>query len=796
MAESRLPQLEEGPTFTPQKISSHAEGAEAFAEVLGKLSNDTSQEIVKENNQKSATMYAASLAEARHVENQAEIDALRNPDQSGVIAQHATEAIEQIKSNAFVNRADRAKLNPYLDSNIDKIKLNAAKNEVTQARLMGAYTHYANWPAQVQSYQDAVQQDAANGTHYAEDMHAAYMQQLKGLVASRTITPLEAANSLQDLHGAVDMAAEHLELYGKENVSARDYHTIKSNPLETNPTEHRGAPVDEGTQWMIDHHNADFSVQGIISGLYEHKLPPMNQYDALKPQDRLHVRQIVHGIREGDGYINSEAPIPQLQSVFEDLNRKDQALSWRQQGLRNRLGVYLERLKSRDYLEAISSAPAGGHILLNYHERQAALQNAPISEEQRNNFLLQNKNDMAKSAIAYGFARHFPTDLIQPIDKSDILNMEAGFSVNGDPRQVLNVVNSYDTQMKPWVAQALKDPKQRVIVNTVALGGNIAPSDKIDLIAANQTGRDYSVVNESLTKGMSDHNIGTLLQTKLEDTFKVIGSTHNAQDAQVLKNEVVNAGLNYAKFLATKNNDYVFPDWAKYTDKVAEVISAAYPKLSNSNYVVNGNLVKEYNQYHTDALALYAVTQGEQYLQRGQDRSWIGRAFDVNPLRMEIRQDGHVSAVDSYGTVYWSAPMSPKLVADAILFSNKKKEEAKQLQAELNALQGIPGSVYVPPDNGPITPGNIDLDNRPVVQNANGSQSTVRTITADIDGKTVLLPTIINGKQVSNKEAIDHYKKTGEHMGVFKSQADADKYDEELHKRKGWTGPGNKWESK
>jgi len=72
----------------------------------------------------------------------------------------------------------------------------------------------------------------------------------------------------------------------------------------------------------------------------------------------------------------------------------------------------------------------------------------------------------------------------------------------------------------------------------------------------------------------------------------------------------------------------------------------------------------------------------------------------------------------------------------------------------------------------------------------------VKTITSEIDGKTVLLPTIINGKEVTKKEAVDHYMKTGEHLGIFKNEKDADAYDKQLHERMGWLGESNKWDKK
>lgn len=102
-------------------------------------------------------------------------------------------------------------------------------------------------------------------------------------------------------------------------------------------------------------------------------------------------------------------------------------------------------------------------------------------------------------------------------------------------------------------------------------------------------------------------------------------------------------------------------------------------------------------------------------------------------------------------------------------------------------------SMLNPSFPGMLSPGNIDLNNRPKVQNADGSYSTVRTITADIDGKTVLLPTVVDGKILSNKDAIDYYRKTGQNLGVFKDQQSADQYDERMHSAQGWNGPTNKW---
>lgn len=80
--------------------------------------------------------------------------------------------------------------------------------------------------------------------------------------------------------------------------------------------------------------------------------------------------------------------------------------------------------------------------------------------------------------------------------------------------------------------------------------------------------------------------------------------------------------------------------------------------------------------------------------------------------------------------------------------------------------------------------GNIDLTNRPIVKNEDGSISTVRSMSfQDDDGKEVLIPTVVNGKIVSDDEAIQHYYDTGEYLGKFDTIEEANSYAELLHEQ-------------
>jgi hypothetical protein len=83
---------------------------------------------------------------------------------------------------------------------------------------------------------------------------------------------------------------------------------------------------------------------------------------------------------------------------------------------------------------------------------------------------------------------------------------------------------------------------------------------------------------------------------------------------------------------------------------------------------------------------------------------------------------------------------------------------------------------------GALVPGNIDLTRRPYVRNADGTISTVRSISIERDGKIYLLPTVSDeGLILGNAQAVAYFVRTRRHLGIYRTEADAERAADAIH---------------
>jgi hypothetical protein len=113
-----------------------------------------------------------------------------------------------------------------------------------------------------------------------------------------------------------------------------------------------------------------------------------------------------------------------------------------------------------------------------------------------------------------------------------------------------------------------------------------------------------------------------------------------------------------------------------------------------------------------------------------------------------------------------------------------------------------PGTIFIIPGSHPglVIGGNINLWQQPVIRNPDGSYSTVHSFstgfTLTVDGKNrnlqVLMTEVWPGLKAvaSQGAAIQHFRSTGAHLGMFDTVPHANRYAERLHL---WFVANAKW---
>ena len=100
-----------------------------------------------------------------------------------------------------------------------------------------------------------------------------------------------------------------------------------------------------------------------------------------------------------------------------------------------------------------------------------------------------------------------------------------------------------------------------------------------------------------------------------------------------------------------------------------------------------------------------------------------------------------------------------------------------------SAVYNAPLPPYSPNVSGLVKVGNIDLTKQPSVYNPETKgQSTVWSMSVGVpEGEMLITRVTPDGKILSPKEAFNYAKKTGKHLGIFKTSEDADNYAKKMH---------------
>jgi hypothetical protein len=689
---NEIPQIQETqPILQTQKVASKSTGYEEFAKTLGSLSEQVHQTAEKIVSEQSKTMLMQSVADSESVKTNAQVEMLQHPEDSLKILMHTSEQLAEINKNAYVNKKDRRNLVQYNNNHLNQLEIKAVSADLEFRKREAAFVHYENFPNELKAYQEALMTDHDR----AEELHNAMIGSLHGLFSTGVITPHELSASINTMSKLVENTThvhEQLEQAGYGNLSAKDFHTLTSNPINQN-TNHPGSPVNQDTQWMVDYYNSDKSFQGMQADVQNRILPNPATFMKAKDSQRQQLIEEIHGVKIADGIIKSGEPYPAIEHAYQALSEKGRILSYRDKATRDAIGIHLKELNNGNMLSEMEKSPDGNEILQRFNLNNSVLNNLRNNEikgisnpelinginAKYSQMMAQNENNRANEAVSWAQARHIPGDKIQPISQAQIAVVEDAFKPGHNPADILTVLSQYDKTNQMYVAQAMKNPDQRMTVQAVALlPDNIKPQDKLDFIAAQQP-PEPGAKQPKVEQAVSDKTMNTKIYTLLKDSMALVQSNYDREQSPQLQASMLNTTLNYAKKIAINKGDYLMKDWRSHVMEASQIYANSFQKMSGTNWVVNPQQAPEnLTNSEWDIMADHVTSEGYKYLQEGRQRFELESAQSRNPLIMIISSTNEMQAVDGNGKVYYSMPFTTNFLPYAKESKKRREEELKK----------------------------------------------------------------------------------------------------------------------
>jgi hypothetical protein len=681
---AEFPQYKESqPVFQPVNVASGAEGYEEFAKTLGSIAQSSEKVAETIAEDRSNAMYLSSVANVDELKLSMQEQILTDPANAMKHVETMRDSLDKMTQAAYVNKSDRSKLQQYSSKSLNATELDAIQASVKQSQIGAAFEHYENWPAQLNVLKEKLRSGDAEG---AATYQEALLKQIKTLVLARSLTPLQGGAAIKSMSDVVDLEKDvHDMVQNVEGHTPEAFHAVMTNPIDKNKANNLNYPVDENTNWLVNYHASDRSFVDASDGIQQHQFN-VQAYENMTPNQRNEIKQQFNGVRMADGLINSNAPLPKIQARVDELKGRTDYSSLAE---KKALTQYMNDLSNGNSQRLMARTTIGGRIVRDFADTQSYLNNKltntkPDNVDEVNSIkaeMAKNKNTYVNNSIAYAQAHHWPT--VHPIPYEDVATVENGFNAAGDP--AVNAANAYNTfkqyspQNQLYFADQMKNPKQKVVMQAISLGGTRnSDRDNLDFITANQN-RKYTSADPNTGNAITDDYLKNSVNVALTDSLKVIQGQNDPATAAMLNSNLVQSGMNYAHFIAQKNLQFSKKDGStynadNYVPDVAKYIKNAFEPMSGANYMINRKQ-NDIEPAQMDAIAQYAINEGNAYLRRGMSESAHIELMNRSPLTVTISPKNIVQARDVSGNIAYSAPLTSDLKARAV-------SEMKKLKAE------------------------------------------------------------------------------------------------------------------
>jgi hypothetical protein len=337
-------------------------------------------------------------------------------------------------------------------------------------------------------------------------------------------------------------------------------------------------------------------------------------------------------------------------------------------------------------------------------------------------------------------------------------------------------INAEGTEARAVAARKVATANDDMASLLQGLQGIVSPSD---LAGANQAYKNSLTVE----------NLSHVVERSLEGTWR---DKSRALNGRVLMNGLKNlyesAGSGTAGRAAVER--VIGSDTLDNLENIAKLNSTAEGR-SKMNYLIRKAVA------YTAGAALGGAAHGIAHAPYGISLGMGGATYyGTEALLTKMATDPKIGnffvhAAENSGRVIPKTlvPILSSIVSES-LASDEQWRKTKTQESTMAS----------PDPRGMVEPGNLDIRNRPTIQNADGSHSSEYSVSFEDDkGREVLVPTIVDGKFLTPdgkkppegsaeekamfNRAWQHYQQTGENLGKFDNPENADAYAQILHSR-------------
>lgn len=811
MASEIVQASDTNPSIQPPPINSTARGSENMAKVLGGIAERAIAKSGDFANEASKSHLLQTHGMIQDIESQSKIDIYRSPEHAETIAKNASDSVDKIKSLATLNRADRLNLDAMAQNTIRGLNLTAAEKSISLSREQAKYAALSSIGDTIQS----IRKDLFVDPEKADALINAQYESLAGQVRGGIITAVEAANIHKQLTKELELAHELVDGIKSGTLNASDLSAAHATDTGQVPMSNAHLPISQDTAMNADHYFGQLTLHDIQA--------KFANGERVSPRDLTSIKNIPDldktlnygiGAARATGDINSGTSWLSLKNKLATLKKKEK-LSSKEEGYKNRLNnFFINAEEPGHYQNFIAGMPEGARAWQDYTQTQSAIDKDVMfgSEEQvglqKHIRTVDNLNNLISKSAAIGIGMHYPDHLRQPIPLQLLNPIVNSFNKDGDIVGAINNLKMLSPKNRVYAMNAFpNNPRKQMTVYEIGnLGEKGDPgfletllrSQQVDALGEKPGKKDSQEKFLQLEKdkeGFSDQKLLGYIMPQIPTITTYLNKQPNGGQLVSAKADQF---LRFVKQQAADHNDFQFKHIDDYVQSFKTNMEKAYQVSTGFNYVMDSyNVPLEDNQ--KQVLASHGINEVRKKLLEYKTPAQIETMFSVAPPIMVSSPGGRITVIDPSGNAIpdkHGHPAYDELYSESVWHHAEADVDTTNAKSYLRDKSLLNYLRAKPEINRPVVEGNIDLENRPKVWNDKGQYETVKTITREFDGKTVLLPTIINGKEVSVKQATDHYLKTGEHLGIFKNKEDANKYDKQLHERMGWIGEANKWDEK